>query len=129
MLVIASLLLPGLLPPAWGHPRELLTPEFRLQALALVTGFLVILAHGLFRGLALFYLGVIQASLSMIGLLPSQIAFWIVRPRIWAAYNTPTIWLGWGIWLQIVSWAASIAASILIALTQIQNARQHNTHR
>ena len=53
MLVLALLLLPGLLPPVWGHPRELFAIEFRLQGAAMVLAFLLIAAHGLFRGLSL----------------------------------------------------------------------------
>jgi hypothetical protein len=108
------LLLPGLLPPVWGHPRELFTREFRLQGIAIVIGFLLVAAHGLFRGLSLPALSLSLAVLALIGLVPVQWAFWAIRSRIWAAYNTPTIRLGWGLWLNIAAWLALLVVAALL---------------
>jgi hypothetical protein len=114
MLGLALLLLPGLLPPVWGHPKELLTAEFRLQGIALAFGLTWILAHALFRPVPLHVLGNILAALALMALVPPQWAFWAIRPRIWAAYYTPTVRLGWGLWLDILAWAGTIAASTML---------------
>ena len=112
MLVLALLALTGILPPAWGHPRELFSPEFRLQGLALGVGLLMVLAHGLFRPLPLSALGLALGMLALTALIPPQWAFWAIRPRIWAVYDTPTIRLGWGLWLTILAWAGMFACSV-----------------
>lgn len=123
LLALSLLLLPGLLPPAWGHPRELLAREFRLQAVAVIAGFAVVLAHGLFRRLSLCLLGLLVGGLALIALVPSQIAFWAIRPHIWDAYGTPTIWLGWGLWLGVVAWLAVIGCAA--ALVALDKRRKH----
>jgi len=105
MLGLAVLVLPGLLPPVWGRPRDLLAPEFRLQGAALVFGLAFVLAHGLFRRISPGGLAVFLVILALIGLLPAQGAFWAIKPQVWAVYGTPTIRLGWGLWLDLVSWA------------------------
>jgi hypothetical protein len=113
MLVLAPFLLPGLLPPAWGHPKELFAPEFRLQGIALVLGLLLILAHGLFRRVRLSALVLLLGALALTALIPPQWAFWAIRPRIWAVYDTPTIRLGWGLWLGIVAWVSMVTLCAL----------------
>jgi hypothetical protein len=105
-LLLALLLLPGLLPPAWGHPRELFDGEFRLQGIALLLGGAAVLAHGLFRRIPLPVLALILVLLALAGLVPAQWAFWSLRPRIWDAYGTPTVHLGWGLWLDLLFWQA-----------------------
>jgi len=122
------LLLPGLLPPVWGHPKELFGAEFCLQGVALVLGALFVLAHGLFRKMSVVYLTIALIVLSLTGLLPAQWAFWAIRPRIWAAYGTPTVRLGWGLWLGAVAWlgvgltalAFLIAARVALAKNERQ---------
>jgi hypothetical protein len=114
VLVCAVMLLLGLLPPAWGHPRELFAGEFRLQGYALLFGSLLVLGHGILRKLALRSLSAIIGILALVALLSAQGAFWLVFPRIWTAYNTPTIVLGWGLWLYIVAWATTIALAAWI---------------
>jgi hypothetical protein len=113
MLALAVLLLPGLLPPVWGHPKDLFTQEFRLQGIAFILGLLLIAAHGVFRVLSLRTLSLALVVLALIGLIPAQWAFWAIRPRIWAAYNTPTVHLGWGLWLDIVAWVGLLAVAAL----------------
>jgi hypothetical protein len=113
MLGLALLLLPGLLPPVWGHPRELFSAEYRLQGIALVLGLAVVLAHGPFRNLSLFALTTTLGALALIGLLPAQGAFWAVRPHIWAAYGTPTIRLGWGLWLSMAAWLGLFVVALV----------------
>jgi hypothetical protein len=104
MLALSLLILPGLLQPVWGHPRDLFTPEFRLQGIALLAGLATIAAHGLFRHLAPRALDAILGSMALIALLPTQWAFWTARPHIWAVYDTPTVHLGWGLWLGMGAW-------------------------
>ena len=114
MLALAVLLLPGLLPPVWGHPKDLFTQEFRLQGIALVLGLLLIAAHGAFRGLSLRTLSLALVVLALVGLVPAQWTFWAIRPHIWAAYNTPTVRLGRGLWLDIVAWLSLLVAAALL---------------
>ncbi len=114
MLLLALLILPGLLPPVWGHPKELFTPEFRLQGIALLVGLAAVAAHGLWRGLSPVALGATVAVLSLLALLPSQWAFWTIRPYIWAVYDTPTIRLGWGLWVEIIAWMGAFASGLIM---------------
>jgi hypothetical protein len=118
MLGVALLFLPGLLPPAWGHPKELFAAEFRLQGLALVAGLLLVLGHGLLRRVPLRATLAIVAGLAVVALLSMQGAFWSMKARVWETYHTPTIHLGWGLWLHIAAWVGTIALAVihLIAL-------------
>jgi hypothetical protein len=118
MLVCALLLLPGLLPPAWGHPKDLFTAEFRLQGIALILGFVLILGHGLFRRVPLRGLAVSVGLLALAALVLSQSAFWAILNRLWVAYGTPTAHLGWGLWLHIVAWLGVIASAAVIYVNQ-----------
>jgi hypothetical protein len=117
MLAAALLVLPGLLPPAWGHPRELFASEFRLQGTALLIGALFVLAHGLFHSLSLPALAMALVALSVIALIPPQWAFWRIRPQIWAVYDTASVRLGWGLWLDLLAWAGSLACGGLLLWT------------
>ena len=109
----AVILLPGLLPPAWGRPRDLFTPEFRLQGLALALACLLVAAHGLLSRLPQAALAPLLAALALLGLLPAEIAFWAVRPRIWAAYDPPPLRLGWGPWLHLVAWTIVLVLALV----------------
>jgi len=111
MLAGALLLLPGLLPPAWGHPKELLTPEFRLQGLAVIAGLVVVLGHGLLRRIPIQVTRRLVIALSALALVLPQAVFWSIRGRLWSIYNTPTIHLGWGLWLHLVAWSVVIVAA------------------
>jgi hypothetical protein len=105
-LLIAPLVLGGLLPPAWGHPRDLLSAEFRLQGMAYAAGLLAVLVHGLFRHLEVRPLTLTVSIVSVAAIGPGQWAFWGCLPRLWEAYGSPTVSLGWGIWLEIGAWLA-----------------------
>jgi hypothetical protein len=113
MMACALLLLPGLLPPAWGHPREIFTPEFRLQGLAVLLGLAAILGHGLVARISGRARALTVGTLAFFALIPPQAAFWAVRERMWAIYQTPTIYLGWGIWLHIAAWLGVLAGAWL----------------
>ncbi len=118
---VALLLLPGLLPPVWGTPKDWFNAEFRWQGLALILGALFVLAHGAFRRLPLRWLTLSLVLLALIGLLPAQWAFWRIRPSVWAAYNTPTIRIGWGLWLHCTAWIGLTAMAVLLNLRWSSN--------
>jgi len=111
MLACALLILPGLLPPVWGRPKDLFTPEFRLQGLAIVFGLSAIAAHGLLRRLPRRAAGFTMVGLALLALVLPQAAFWAIRGPLWAVYNTPTIRLGWGLWLHVLAWLGVLAAT------------------
>jgi hypothetical protein len=120
----ATLLLLGLLPPVWGHPKELFTGEFRLQGYGLLLGLVLILGHGLFSRTSLCLAALAVSVLSLLALIAAQGAFWHVYPRLWAAYNTPTLSLGWGLWLHTAAWAATIGLGIYVwQKARIQHAK------
>lgn len=114
VLTCAALLLLGLLPPVWGRPKELLTGDFRLQGYALIFGFVLVVGHSLFLKIPLHSLALVVCLLSLSALATAQGAFWLIRPRLWAAYNTPTLFLGWGLWLHIAAWAAAVGLGAYI---------------
>ena len=118
MLLGALLVLPGLLPPVWGHPRDLFASEFRLQGIALLVGLAVIASHGLFRRLAQRVLTAILGAMALAAVVPTQWAFWAARPHIWAVYDTPSAHLGWGLWLSAAAWLCT-------AITCAVSLRQH----
>jgi hypothetical protein len=105
MLACALLLLPGLLPPAWGHPKEFFTPEYRLQGLAVLLGLAALLGHGLLARIPKKAIDPTVGGWALLALVLPQAAFWAIRERIWAIYQTPTLYLGWGLWLHIAAWA------------------------
>ncbi len=114
MLALALFVLSGLLPPVWGQPRDLLTPQYRLQGIAVLFGALFVLAHGLLCQVRLVPLAWVTSVLSVVALLPAQCVFWAARPAIWTAYGTPTIHLGWGLVLHIISWMGTLALTIVL---------------
>ena len=112
MLGLALILLPGLLPPVWSHPKEWFAAEYRLQGIALALGAMTIMAHGLFRNVSTPTLALILGVLALTGLVPVQWAFWVIKPRVWAVYDTPTVRLGWGLWLSTAAWAGLAISSV-----------------
>lgn len=114
MLAASIAVLPGLLPPAWGHPRELMGPEFRLQGIGLLLGAGIVAAHGLFRRLPLRAFAIVILVLAIPALVAPQGAFWAIRARIWAAYGVSRLRLGWGLWLHIVAWLGVAACAVTL---------------
>jgi hypothetical protein len=68
-------------------------------------------------------LGLASTVLASVALIPAQWAFWVIRPRIWAVYDTPTIRLGWGLWLDIAAWGGMLACAAAL-LREARNAPQ-----
>jgi hypothetical protein len=127
LLTCAALLLLGLLPPVWGHPKELLAGEFRLQGYTLILGVGLVLGHGLLQEIPLHSFAIAVSVLSLSVLITAQGAFWLVRPRLWAAYNTPTLSLGWGLWLHIAAWTAAMSLGAYIyQWTRVQAGVKHS---
>jgi len=124
MLASSIALLPGLLPPAWGHPRELFSSEFRLQGIGILLGASVAAAHGLFRRLPLRSLAGLLLALAPIALLAPQGAFWAIRPKIWAAYDTPGLRLGCGLWLHAAAWLGATACAGALLIRAQRNQRR-----
>jgi hypothetical protein len=118
MLACALLLLPGLLPPAWGHPRELFLPEFRLQGFAVLVGALAVLGHGLLRRIPARAMGLVVGMLALLALVLPQAAFWAIRSSLRAVYHTPTIRIGWGLWLHCAAWVGVLAGAWLTISSQ-----------
>ena len=114
MLVLALLLLSGVLPPVWGHPRDLFTPQYRIQGVAAVAGVAFAMAHGWLRQIRLVSLARMIAALGTIAVLPVQCVFWAAWPAIRAVYGSPTIHLGWGLGLHIALWSAAVAVAIAL---------------
>jgi hypothetical protein len=114
MLALALFVLSGLLPPVWGQPRDLLTPQYLLQGIAVLFSASLVLAHGVLRQVRLVSLAWVTAALSVVALLPIQCVFWAARPAIWATYGSPTIHLGWGLVLHIMSWMGALALAIVL---------------
>jgi hypothetical protein len=123
-LALALFLLSGLLPPVWGRPRDLFAPQYRLQSTAAMFGASLVLAHGLFRRVQLVSLAWVTAVLSVLALLPTVCAFWIAWPAIWTAYDSPSIHLGWGLALHMMSWVSTLVLAVLmLCLTRAQRHR------
>lgn len=114
MLVSSIAVLPGLLPPAWGHPRELFGTEFRLQGIGFLLGASIAAAHGLFRRISLRAAAIMVLILGLLALVGPQVAFWAIRPRIWTVYSISRLRLGWGLWLHIAAWLGVIACAAIL---------------
>jgi hypothetical protein len=124
MLLSSIAMLPGLLPPAWGHPRELLGNEFRLQGIGLLLAAAVIVAHGVFRRLSLRALALLALAFAALALVAPQAAFWAIQPRIWEAYSVSSVRLGWGLWLHAAAWLVVVAcAAVLLVRVQYDQRR------
>ncbi len=117
----------GLLPPSWGHPRDLFSADFRLQGVGILLGAGAAAAHGLYRRLSLRLSASLILILASAALFAPQAAFWVVRPRIWAAYATPTIHLGWGLWLHIAAWLVIAACAGALSISSQEGTERHVT--
>jgi hypothetical protein len=83
-----------LLPPAWS-PASLVTPEFRLQTLALGLSWLLLAAFWLLGRLPAWLSGMLSAALSLVAALVGTWQFLLVKPAIDQVYRSaPDI--GWG---------------------------------
>lgn len=126
-LVSSVVVLLGLLPPSWGHPRDLFSAGFRLQGIGVLFGAGAVAGHGLYRRLSLRFSAALVLAFASAALLAPQVAFWVIRPRLWAAYATPTIHLGWGLWLHIAAWLVTGACAGALSISSQRRAEQHVT--
>jgi hypothetical protein len=69
-------------------------------------------------------LSAIVAGSALLALVLPQAAFWVIRERIWAAYRTSTVHLGWGIWMHLGAWLAAIVVSGLAGLSWAASRRR-----
>ena len=108
----------SMLPPAWT-PQLMRTPEFRIQALAIVVCLCMALCHTLLRRLRspwpLRLTGALLAALAAV--LPLW-QFLRVRPLISTVYNKPVA-LGWGPYFTVA--AFSLVAILLAALRWLES--------
>ena len=86
-----------LLPPAWSL-ASLATPEFRLQAVALVLCWLMLAASWLLGRLPVWFSGSLTAVLSLAGVALPLWQMVLVKPAVDGVYGRPPT-LGWGIFL------------------------------
>lgn len=92
-----------LLPPAWS-PASLVTPEFRLQAVALGMCWLLLAVSWLLGRLPAWFSGPLTAALGLAaGLLPGW-QLLVVKPHIDAVYGSAPA-LGWGFFLCLAGLA------------------------
>lgn len=98
-----------LLPPAWS-PASLLTPEFRLQALALALCWLLLAVHWLFARLPAWATSLPAALLALAATALPAWQMIQVKPAIDAVYGqAPPI--GWGFYLCLLGLLAMALAS------------------
>jgi len=103
-----------LLPPAWSATR-LVTPEFRLQAVALGLCWLLLAASWLLGRLPSWLSGPLTASLALAaGLLPAW-QLLLAKPAIDAVYGTAPH-LGWGFFLCLAGLAIMTLVGVLLVL-------------
>ena len=104
-----------LLPPAWS-PASLLTPEFRLQTVALGFSWLLLASfRPLGRWLAPRLAGALSAILALLAALLAAWQFWIVKPAIDQVYRRPPP-VGWGLGLCLAGLAILAVAGAILAL-------------
>jgi hypothetical protein len=103
-----------LLPPAWS-PSSLMTPEFRLQVIAIGLCWLLLAASWLLERLPAWILGSLSAVLSLTALALSAWQFLAVKPAIDMVYGVrPTI--GWGFLACAAGLAVMAVGSLMLVL-------------
>jgi hypothetical protein len=92
-----------MLPPAWT-PQLMQTPEFRVQAVAILVCVLVAASHALLRRSRPILLRLCGVALALAAAIAPVWQFLRVRPLISNVYNKPLA-MGWGPYLTTVSFA------------------------
>jgi hypothetical protein len=103
-----------LLPPAWS-PASLATPEFRLQAFALLLCWLMLAAFWLLSRLPAWLCGLLTTSLSLAGIVLPAWQMALAKPAIDAVYGSPPA-LGWGVFLCLAGLAIVFLAGVILVL-------------
>lgn len=107
-----------LLPPAWS-PSSLMTPEFRLQMLAVGVCWLLLAASWLLGRMPSWVLGSLSAVVSLTALGLSAWQFLAVKAEIDSVYGVaPTI--GWGFLACAAGLAAMAIGSVMLVLLSVR---------
>jgi hypothetical protein len=103
-----------LLPPAWS-PASLMTPEFRLQTIALGVCWLFLAGYWLLARIPLRLGGALSAGLALAGTLLPAWQMLVVKPAVNKVYGSPPS-LGWGFFLCMAGLAVLVASGVILAL-------------
>ena len=117
--VLASL---QLLPPAWSPP-SLVSPEFRLQTIALAACWLLLAVSWLLAALPPWLAGSLSATLCLAALSLALWQYLAIRPSIDEVYGAPPP-TGWGLPICLIG--LSIAAVAGLIFVQSTAARSRN---
>lgn len=107
-----------LLPPAWS-PASLVSPEFRLQTIALGVCWLLLAASWLLGRLPAWFSGLVTAGLALAAAALPAWQLWVAKPAIDAVYGSAPS-LGWGFFLCL----AGLAIVALVGTVLVLQARQ-----
>ena len=107
-----------LLPPAWSL-ASLATPEFRLQAIALILCWLMLAGSWLLGRLAVWVSGTLTVAVSLAGVALPIWQMVLAKPAINAVYGRPPA-LGWGFFLC----PAGLAIVALVGIVLVLQARR-----
>lgn len=103
-----------LLPPAWS-PSSLMTPEFRLQMIAVGVCWLLLAASWLLGRLPAWVLGLLSAVLSLTALVLSAWQLLAVKSAIDMVYGIPPT-IGWGFLACVAGLADMAVGSVMLVL-------------
>jgi hypothetical protein len=103
-----------ILPPAWS-PASLLTSEFRLQTVALVTSWLLLACWWFWTRIAVQLTGSLSAALAFLAAALPAWQLLIVKPSVDKVYGTPPS-VGWGFLVCMLGLAIVAAMCILLVL-------------
>lgn len=102
-----------LLPPAWS-PSSLLTPEFRLQTVALGVCWLLLAGSWLLANLPPWLSGLLSAMLSVAAVALPLWQYLALKPSINEVYGKPPA-VGWGLPICLVGLSITAGASLVFA--------------
>jgi hypothetical protein len=103
-----------LLPPAWS-PFTLMSPEFRLQTMAVAILWLLLAGACIWARLRLRWLAVLNACVALAAAVLSAWQFKLAKPAIDGVYSTNTS-TGWGFFLCVAGLAVMATAAVLSTL-------------
>ncbi len=112
LLILAVPVSLQMLPPAWS-PASLITPEFRLQTIALGLCWLLLLASPLLGRLPVRIAGLLTGLLALAAVGLTLWQFLLVKPAVDRLYGTPPP-VGWGFYLCLAGLAIIAGASAIL---------------